>query len=72
MKISVFLEKYAIKVGRHETEIAGLRRARLDTPSPTLSRGLAESSTLPVPIYSGDQSTLPNFLKLFSNVDFGA
>ena len=27
-------------VGRHEAELAGLRQARRDTPSPTLSRGL--------------------------------
>ena len=33
--------------------------------SPTLSRGPAEGSRAPVPVYSGDRSTLSNFLKLF-------
>ena len=58
-----FLEVRSM-VGRQETKYFGLRQARLDTLSPTLSRGPAESSRLPVPIYSGDRSTLPNFLKL--------
>ena len=52
-------------VGRHEAKIASLRQARLDTLPPTLSRGLAEGSRAPVPVYSGDRSTLSNFLKLF-------
>ena len=51
-------------VGRHEAEIASLRQARFDL-SPTLSRGSAEGRRAPVPVYSGDRSTLPNFLKLF-------
>ena len=40
-------KKLRSMVGWHETEIAGLRQARLGTPSLTLS----------VPIYSGDRST---------------
>ena len=64
MHISDFLELQSM-VGRYEAEIAGLRQARLNTPSPNLSRGPVEGSKLPVPIYSGDRSTLPNFLKLF-------
>ena len=52
-------------VGRHETEVAGLRQARLDTPSPTLSCRPAVSSRLQMTMYSGDRSTLPKFLKLF-------
>ena len=64
VRMSDFLEVRSM-VGRHETEIAGLRQARLDTSSPTLSRGPAESSRLPVPMYSGDRSTLPNLLKFF-------
>ena len=52
-------------VDRHEAKIAGLRQARFDTPSPTLSRGPAGGSRVPVPVYSGDRSTSPNFLKLF-------
>ena len=62
--MSDFLELRSM-VGRHETEVAGLRQARLNTSSLTLSRGPAESSRLPVPIYSGDPSTLSNFLKIF-------
>ena len=66
VEMSDFLEVRSM-IGRHETEIAGLRQARLDTWSPPLSRGPAESinSRLPVPICSGDRTTLPNFLKLF-------
>ena len=52
-------------VGRHEAEIASLRQAKFDTPSPILSRGPAEGSRAPVPVYSGDRSTLCNFLKRF-------
>ena len=52
-------------VGWHETEITGFRRARLDTRSPTLSREPAESSRLPVPLWSGNRSTLPIFFRLF-------
>ena len=50
-------------VGRHEAEITSLR-ARFEI-SPTLSRGPAEGRRTPVPVYSGDPSTLSNFLKLF-------
>ena len=62
--ISDFLEVRST-VGRHETEIASLRQARLDILSRTLSRGPAEGSRAPVSVCSGDRSTLPNFLKLF-------
>ena len=49
-------------VGRLQAEMTDLR-ARVGF-SPTLSRG-PEGSKTPVPTYSGDRSTLPNFLKLF-------
>ena len=64
VQMSDFLEVRSMVI-RFETEIAGLRHARLDTPSPTLSRVPAESSRLPVPIYSGNHSILPILLKLF-------
>ena len=51
-------------VGRYEAEITSLQRARFDM-SPTLSRGPAEGSRAPVPVYSGDRSTLSNSLKIF-------
>ena len=54
-------------MGRHEATIASLRQARLDTLPPTLSHGSAESSRAPVPVYSGNRSTLSNFLKLFQS-----
>ena len=63
MHFSDFLELRST-VGRHEAEITSLRQARFDM-SPTLSRGSAEGSRAPVPVYSGDRSTLSNFLKLF-------
>ena len=52
-------------VGWHETEIAGFHQARLDAPSPTLSREPAESSRVPVLLSSGDRSTLPISFRLF-------
>ena len=64
LQMSNFLEIRSM-VGRHEAEMAGLRYARLDTPSPSLSRGPDGSSRLPVPIDYGDRNTLLNFLKLF-------
>ena len=48
-----------------ELRITGLRQGRLDTSSPTLSRGPAESIKLPMSIYYGDRSNFPNPLKLF-------
>ena len=62
--IAEFLQLRSM-VGRHEAEIASLRQRRLDTLSPTLSRGPAEGSRALVPVYSGDRSILSNFLKLF-------
>ena len=53
---SYFLEVIRA-VGRHGAEIAGLRQARFDM-SPTLSRGPAEGSRAPVPIYYGDHCSL--------------
>ena len=50
-------------VSRLQAETNSLR-ARIDI-SPTLSRGPAEGSRTPVPVYSGDRSTLSTFLKLF-------
>ena len=49
-------------IGRLQAEMTNLQ-ARVNI-SPTLSRGL-ESSRTPVPVYSGDRSTLSNYLKLF-------
>ena len=70
MYISDFVELRST-VGRHETEIASLGQAKLDTLSLTLSHGPAEGSRALVPVCSGDRITLSNFLKLFSNVDYG-
>ena len=64
MHISDFVELRST-VGRHETEIASLRQAKLDKLSLTLSHGPAEGSRASVPVYSGDCITLSNFLKLF-------
>ena len=63
VNFSDFLELRGM-VGRHKAEITSLRQARL-AMSATLSRGPAEGSRAPVPVYSGDQSTLSNFLTLF-------
>ena len=51
-------------VGRLRAEITSLR-PRIEI-SPTLSRGPAEGSRAPAPVYSGDRSTLSIFLKLFN------
>ena len=48
-------------VGRLQAEMTNLQ-ARVDI-FPTLSRGL--ESRAPLPVYSGDRSTLSNYLKLF-------
>ena len=50
-------------VGRFQAEITS-SRARFEI-SPTLSHGPAEGGRAPVPVYSGDHSTLSNLLKLF-------
>ena len=55
---SIFLELRET-VGRLQTEVTSLRI------SPTLSRVPTEGSRAPVPVYCGDRTTLPNFLKLF-------
>ena len=60
---SEFLELRGTVV-RHEAKVAGLRQARFGM-SPTLSHGPAEGSSASVPLFSGDRSTLSNFLKLF-------
>ena len=60
---SDFLELKCM-VGRHEAKTANLRQARFDI-SATPSRGSAGGSRAPVPVYSGDGSTLSNFVKLF-------
>ena len=62
VNFSDFLELRRM-VERHEAEITSLRQARFEI-SHTLSRGPAESSRAPVPVYSGDRVTLSNFLKL--------
>ena len=62
VKFSDFLELRGT-VGRLQAETNSLR-ARIDI-SPTLSREPAEGSKAPVPVYSGDRSTLSDFLKLF-------
>ena len=46
-------------VGRLQAKITSLRTKT--EISPTLSRGPAEGSRTPVPVYSGDRSTLANF-----------
>ena len=61
VNLSGFLEQRGT-VGRLQAEMTNLR-ARIDI-SPTLSRVLG-GSRAPVPVYSGDRSTLSNFLKLF-------
>ena len=63
VNFSEFLELRGI-VGRHEAQNISLRQARFDM-SATLSRGPAEGRRAPVPVYSGDRSTLSNFIKLF-------
>ena len=55
---SIFLELRET-VGRLQTEVISMRI------SPTLSRVPTEGSRAPVPVYCGDRTTLPNFLKLF-------
>ena len=59
---SDFLELRGTVVRLH-AEITSLRQTI--EISPTLSRGPAEGSRTPVPVHSGDRSTLSNFLKLF-------
>ena len=61
VKFSDFLELRGT-VGRLQAEMSNLQ-ARVDISS-TLSRA-NESSRAPVPVYSGDRSTLSNYLKLF-------
>ena len=50
-------------IGRLQVEITSFRK-RIEI-SPTRSRGPAEGSRAPMPVYSGDRSTLSNVLKLF-------
>ena len=61
VNLSDFLELRGT-VGRLQPEMTNLQ-ARVDI-SPTLSRGI-EGSRAPVPVFSGDRSTLSNYLKLF-------
>ena len=61
VNLSDFLELRGT-VGRLQSEMSNLQ-ARVDISS-TLSRA-NESSRAPVPVYSGDRSTLTNYLKLF-------
>ena len=61
VNLSDFLQLWGT-VGRLQAEMTNLQ-ARVDI-SPTLSRGL-ESTRAPVPVCSGDRSTLSNYLKLF-------
>ena len=55
-----------VKLYRHEAEIVELRRqVELNSaPSPSLNQQ-AGNDRFPIPIYSGERSTLHNFLKLF-------
>ena len=55
-----------VKLYRHEAEIVELRRqVELNSaPSPPLNQQ-AGNDRFPIPIYSGERSTLQNFLKLF-------
>ena len=62
VKLSDFLELRGA-VGRLQAEMMSNLQARVDISS-TLSR-TNESGRAPVPVYSGDRSTLSNYLKLF-------
>ena len=55
-----------VKVYRHEAERVELRRQveLSSAPSPPLNQQ-AGNDRFPIPIYSGERSTLPNFLKAF-------
>ena len=55
-----------VKVYRHEAERVELRRQveLSSAPSPPLNQQ-AGNDRFPIPIYSGERSTLPNFLKTF-------
>ena len=44
-------------VNRHDTEIISLRQPVMSAPAPE------STGKLPLPLYSGERSTLPNFLK---------
>ena len=48
-------------VNRHDVEIISLRQAAVRVPALTLQ----PAGKLHLPLYSGERSTLPNFLKLF-------
>ena len=63
MHFSDFLELRST-VGRYEAEIASLRQARFDM-SPTLSRGPAEGSRAPVPVYLGTVALCLTFSSFF-------
>ena len=55
-----------VKVYRHEAEMVELRRQveLSSAPLPPLNQQ-AGNDRFPIPIYSGERSTLSNFLKLF-------
>ena len=65
MNFSDFLELRGMG-GRLKAKIISLRQAMFEM-SATLSRGPAEGSRAPVPVHSGDRSTLSNFLKPFQS-----
>ena len=60
------LDDFRVKVDRYETEMVKLRRqVELDlVPLPPLNQQ-AKIDRFPIPIYSGERSTLSRFLKLF-------
>ena len=60
------LDDFRVKVDCHEPEMVELRRQDKlgSAPSPPLNQQ-AENYRFPIPIYSGERSTLPRFLKLF-------
>ena len=62
VNLSDFLELRGM-VGRLQAEMSNLLQARVNISS-TLSPA-NEGSRAPVPVYSGDRSTLSNYLKLF-------
>ena len=52
-------------VDRHEAELVGLQRRRQNESGTAQSSEEAGGERFPIPIYSGDRSTLPRFLNVF-------
>ena len=54
-----------VMVDRHEAELVGLQRRRQEELGRVQSSEQAGGERLPIPMYSGDRSTLPRFLNVF-------